>query len=160
MSSQEYDQFETVEYHPQEEEFEASAPPPPPRSRVRQFANRAGCCLIFVLWLGVMAIPIFFVVMLVQKEVVISRSDLPEHEFRIFLLEEPRQRGFGLEQGDIVSGGEEEGLYCVKTHVDYFLWEGEGEDVAYCECFEKLGDTWAQTLLGDENCQPFAFTNP
>jgi hypothetical protein len=74
---------------------------------------------------------------------------------RFFLLQEPDERGFGIENGRIVSGGEEEGQYCIVTSLTYLLWEGEGEDVSYCNCYERQADIWNSTLVGgDENCQP------
>ena len=135
---------------PQENEI----PTLPQRPYWRKLLNRLGCLLLFMVWLVVMAMPCFFVTLVVEKEIIYSRSELPEDEIRLFLLDDPDQRGFGLQIGSIRSGGAEEGEYCVATSVHYLMWKGEEENVSFCNCYVVLGDQWTPTIMGgDANCQ-------
>lgn len=140
-------------------------PPPPPApartqglSRPRKWFRRFGCCLLLIVWFVLMLMPCFFVTLLVEKDIVISRSSVPDHEWRVFILEEPDERGFGFTSGKIVSGGSDEETVCVVTSVDYLLWEGESEPDTYCNCFERVGEGWSTTLAGgDADCNPREF---
>lgn len=132
--------------------------PPPGRSRPRRWFRRLGCCLLLIVWFVLMLMPCFFVTLLVEKDIVISRSSVPDHEFRIFILEEPNERGFGFSSGTIVSGGGDEQTVCVVTSVDYLLWEGEAEPDTHCNCFERAGEGWSTTMAGgDADCHPREF---
>jgi hypothetical protein len=123
--------------------------------------RRFGCGLAIAIWLVVMLLPCLLVTLLVQKEIVIKRGDIPEHEYRLFLLENQDERGFGLSRGSIASGGEGEQNACILTRVNYFLWEGEAENKIYCDCYEKTGDDWSAVLIGgDADCQPVPLATP
>jgi hypothetical protein len=128
------------------------------RNAIKHYLRRSGCCVMVAVWVVLLLMPCFFVTLVVRKEIIISRSDIPEHEYRIFLLENEDERGFGLSRGSIKSGGEDEDAACVITHTDYLLWEGEGEDAVYCSCYEKFGDEWSAVMVGgDAECQPIEF---
>lgn len=135
---------------------------PAPKSHPRRSVlRRLGCLVAIVVWGFLLcALPFGFVTLLVEKEIVIPLSDKPEHEIRLFLLDEPDQRGVGLSRPNLES--QTEGAYCVKTSLHYLIWEGEGENLNYCDCYEKFGDSWGLTFIGDANCQPpaFEFTTP
>ena len=129
------------------------------RSAARKWFRRGGCLVIFIIWLGLMLLPCFFITLLVEKEIIISRSDVPEHEYRFFLLEQPDEQGIGISRARIISGGEDEDAVCVVTSVSYYLWEGEGDNSTYCNCYEKSGDSWSPTLIGgDADCKPVDFS--
>jgi hypothetical protein len=125
----------------------------------KRWLRRSGCLILFLVWLALMAFPCTLVTLLVNRELTYQRSDLPDHHLRLFLLQQPDERGFGLERGSIKSGSEEEGQYCIVTTVNYLLWEGEGKDIHYCNCYEKIGEEWSPTLVGgDEYCQALPTT--
>ena len=124
----------------------------------RRVVNRLGCTLLFMVWLMGMVTPCFMATLLYQGEIVIERSDLPEHEIRLFLLSNADTRGFGLSQGKIKSGGEDEGRYCIVTSIDYLLWEGKSQPTEYCSCYEKSGKEWIPT--SDPSCPPPEIENP
>lgn len=130
------------------------------RQTGRRWLRRGGCFLVVLLWLACMLTPCFFVTLAVRKEIVYSRSDIPDHQYRIFLIEDPDRRGIGVVRGGIKSGGEDEKTACVAISVDYFLWESEGESVDYCNCYEKAGNEWVSTVVGGaSNCQPLPTEN-
>jgi len=111
-----------------------------------------------IVWLLLMLTPCFFVTLLVEKDVVLHLSSVPDHELRVFILEDPDQRGFGFSRGKIVSGGSDEQTVCVVTSVSYLLWRGEGQPDKHCNCFERVGDDWSTTLAGgDKDCNPREF---
>lgn len=118
--------------------------------RFRTWLRRGGCFLLFLAWLALMAFPCTLVTLLVNRELTVTHSDLPDHHTRLFLLQQPDERGFGLERGRIKSGSEEEGQYCIVTSITYLLWEGEGENVGYCNCYEQLGQDWSATVVGGD----------
>jgi hypothetical protein len=123
----------------------------------RKIRYRTACPLMLLIWIPVLICPCFFVTLLVEKEITFKRSDVPEHEYRIFFMDNPDTRGFGLSRGRVESGGVDEESVCIVTSVDYLMWVGESEPVRYCSCYEETGEEWVQTLYGDENCEPMEF---
>lgn len=144
-------------------EHEEAPPPPPPPSlaaRIKRGLRCFGCLFAFTLWLGLMATPCAFITLIVEKELVFERSDIPDHEVRLFMLDDSQwdARGLGLQIGSIKSGGEDEDEVCILVDTDYLIWEGEAEPLDdFCECYERIDDTWSITLLGDANCEPLEF---
>jgi len=139
-------------------EYEAAFRKMRQRKSARRWFNRSSCCVMFAVWVIVMLMPCFFVTLLVNKEIVFSRSDLPEHEYRLFILEETDLRGFGFSRARVESGGADEDNFCMVTSISYLLWEGEGDGLTYCNCYEKAGEDWSPVMVGgDENCEPVDF---
>jgi hypothetical protein len=131
------------------------------RQTAKRILRRLGCGLVIAVWLVVMLLPCLLVTLLVQKELVIKRSDIPEDEYRLFILENQDERGFGLSRGSIVTGGEDTGEVCIITRVNYLLWEGEAENKVYCDCYEKTAGEWSAVLIGgDDECQPVPLATP
>jgi len=85
------------------------------------------------------------VTMAVQGEIRIGRGELGET--RVWLLREGGERGLGFSGTRLVSGSEATGAACVETRVRFVILGGaEGsEPVSYCECLEKIGETWTST---------------
>lgn len=127
------------------------------RKGLRRWLNRGGCLIMFAVWFIFMLMPCFFVTLVTQKEIVVSRSDVPEHEIRVFILEESDSRGFGLSMGRVAEGDVDGESVCIKTDTNYLMWQGEGEAVSYCDCYEKSGDAWLLTQIGDADCKPIEF---
>jgi hypothetical protein len=65
-------------------------------------------------------------------------------ELRIWLIRETANQGLGLSTTRIVAGRESEGEACVRTTARFLMIRSaqEVKDVAFCDCFEKLGETW------------------
>ena len=136
------------------------SPPSPQPTGVRLFfhriTRRAGCFALFVLWLFFMLLPCTFVTLLVNRELTYDYSDLPEHQLRLFLMDNKDERGFGLSRPSIEAGGEDEDFYCMATKVDYLLWEGSVPDIRYCDCYEKNDGEWSLATMSeaDGSCRP------
>ena len=103
-------------------------------------------CLVSI-GIGLLAVGVFYllVTMAVQGEVRIGRGELGET--RVWLLREGGERGVGLSSTRVVSGSAAAGKACVETRVRFLVLAGaEGSGpVNYCECLEKVGETWAPT---------------
>lgn len=85
------------------------------------------------------------VTMAVQGEIRIGRGELGET--RVWLLREGGERGLGFSGTRLVSGSEATGAACVETRVRFLILGGAEEPapVSYCECLEKVGETWTST---------------
>jgi hypothetical protein len=71
-----------------------------------------------------------------------SKGDLGD--LRMWLIREPANQGLAFSTTRIVEGSESSGEVCIRTTARFLMVRSaqEIEDVAYCECFEKLGETW------------------
>src|SRR5574341_195297 len=118
-------------------------PVTPTNSALKRTLRRMGCLLLFCVWLAMMTLPCFFITLLMQKEIILSRSDLPEHYFRLFLIDSVDNGGVGITRGDITDGSATEGKYCIKTSVTYLMWQGSAAPLAYCSCYEQIEGTWS-----------------
>lgn len=124
----------------------------------RWWLNRIGCGGLILFWLFLMTLPFFFITLLVNKELTLNLSDVPSHEIRLFTLENRNEQGLGLSWARVYSGSPQEDQVCIRTTTRYLLWEGEGENISYCQCYERSSHAdWLPTLIGDENCQPITF---
>lgn len=90
--------------------------------------------LIAVAWLGVMSLPALAVILAVQGQ--IQLGDDARHHLRLFALQEPEVRGIGIEWTRPLRRQPN----CSRTTVSYLLWQGEGENVAFCQCYDPLTD--------------------
>jgi hypothetical protein len=104
----------------------------PPMSPLR----RLGCAVALIFWFALLMLPCFFFALLRDGEIVLSQGDIPGQELRVWLLSESDERGFGLSR-PVVIQGDDFSRVCVETHVDYYLWAGEGEPTSYCECYVR-----------------------
>ena len=56
------------------------------------------------------------------------------NHLRLFLIQELEAEGVGVEWTR-PTGGQPA---CSQSTVRYFLWEGDGENVSYCTCYDPL----------------------
>ncbi|MCB0006911.1 MAG: hypothetical protein KDE04_10670 [Anaerolineales bacterium] len=84
--------------------------------------------LIVLVWLLVMAFPIFAVVLASRGE--IQLGDDPANNSRVFLIQEADAEGIGIQT--IRETGDD--LVCSETSVTYLMWKGEGENSRFCSC--------------------------
>lgn len=88
--------------------------------------------LITVAWLCVMSFPALAVILAVRGQLQVG--DEMGHHLRIFALQEPDVQGIGVEWTRPMRRQPA----CSQTTVRYLLWQGEGEDVAFCQCYDPL----------------------
>jgi hypothetical protein len=116
--------------------------------------RRAGCTLAVVLWFMVLLTPCFCIVLATQGEIAVRLGDIPGQSFRVWLVNESRQRGLGIARPAIVAG-ESDGQRCLQTDVNFVLWTGTAEGSTYCECYtqsDDLGD-WELISTQQSTCQ-------
>jgi hypothetical protein len=120
-----------------------------PESRNVKVSPALGC--LSVILVGVAAAALLLVVLSIalRGEARFSKGDLGE--LRIWLIRETANQGLGLSTTRIVEGRESSGKACVRTTARFLMVRSaqEVEDVQFCECYEKQGETW----VGGGECQ-------
>lgn len=93
--------------------------------------------LVLFVWLAILLLPAFAFILARNQQIQIGDSGAAH--WRLFLLQEARTEGLGLERARNVTPPPDapETVRCLRTTVSYWLWTGEGENVAYCQCFEQ-----------------------
>jgi hypothetical protein len=114
--------------------------------RRRGCLGRLGCGALLVIWLFFVMLPTFLLILAIQGELGLWHGgDIPEPEAHpmilVRLLMDIDNQGFSVTTSSIV--GQTETNACVQTHVRFLLWEGEGEDVSYCDCYERASENTA-----------------
>ena len=101
--------------------------------------------LIIIVWLIIMSFPVFALVLASNQQIELG-SD-PNRHLRIFLVQEEEANGVGIEWARNARSANT----CTKTSVNYVMWEGEGESVTYCQCYDPLtGDLLPQEFSSCE----------
>jgi hypothetical protein len=105
------------------------------------------------LWFAFLMLPCFFLIMLTQGQIVIRTGDLPEQSIRLWLVNEARQRGFGIAVPSTHAGVD--GQSCLQTQVNFISWVGSGEPATYCECYsrEAEGGEWSLQSTASAACE-------
>jgi hypothetical protein len=80
-----------------------------------------------LLWLLIMSLPLVAFLLAARGQILIG--DQSAGHVRLFLLNDADEQGLGVEW---VRSASEPG--CWRGRVTYFLWEGEGQNAAFCQC--------------------------
>jgi hypothetical protein len=118
-----------------------------PREQERNlpFPPTIGCLLS--IGIGLLGVGVFYllVTIAVQGEIRVRRGEFGET--RVWLIREAGEQGLGFSRARVVSGNEAAGAVCVETRVSFLMLRAaEGsQPVSYCECLEKIGETWTST---------------
>lgn len=135
-------------------EFDAEEPestPPASTAKRRRPLRRFGCFLVLVLWCIILLSPCFLVVLATQQEILIQTGELPGQSLRIWLVNEPRQRGIGISRPSIYA--EAENIICLQVDVNFLLWMGSEKPNTYCDCFSDPGNkNWELVSSNPEIC--------
>lgn len=124
-----------------------------------RFIRRAGCFIALVIWFAILLLPCGFFILATQQQITISQGDLPDQYIRVWLIMEADQRGLGISStsthpNDNLTGNE--GV-CLQTTVSYFLWQGQGQNSAYCDCYRNSGTAeqpiWTLTNTSANACR-------
>jgi hypothetical protein len=101
---------------------------------MKQWLRRLGYLIIVIIWLLVMAFPIFAFTLAGRGE--LTFGDTTGSHVRLFLLREPDAEGVGVEW----TRPYRPQPTCTRTSITYIMWEGRSENTSYCQCFnEKSG---------------------
>jgi hypothetical protein len=95
---------------------------------VNRWPRRLLYLLAVLIWLAVMSLPILAFLLATRGQIV--AGDQSGSHLRLFLLQEPDEQGIGVEWVRPASAG----TGCSRGTVRYFMWEGEGQDTAFCQC--------------------------
>lgn len=120
--------------------------------------RRIGCAGLLVIWFAILLLPCILIVLATRQEIVIWQGDLPGQHIRIWLIMDEDTRGLGISttaahrvEGDTLGDDN----MCLQTNVSYWLWQGKGEPVSFCDCFTRSGQSEAWNLAETYNgaCQ-------
>lgn len=122
----------------------------------RSLLRRIGCGVALIIWFAVLLLPTFFFILAVEGDITLRhRGDVPDkHQhplLQVNLLMDADTRGLQLTNSSVDRG--EDGL-CIDTSVRYFLWQGEGENVRFCDCYIRndADDSWNFDSTSPEAC--------
>ncbi|HLY28923.1 MAG TPA: hypothetical protein VKQ72_21430 [Aggregatilineales bacterium] len=122
------------------------------RIRIPKALKRLGCGLLLVAWFALLMLPCVAIVLVTDGEIVLTHSDVPNDEFRVWLIQQPHERGIALSNSRRVSGTD--GSTCTIVDGSFLMWEGQqAESPHYCSCYKQQGGAWNSTAEGDEACQ-------
>lgn len=117
----------------------------------RKWLKRLGCAVLLIPWLLCLSAPCLIIALVVQQEVVITYSDLPNDALRIWTIEEPASRGIAVANSYRVEAPN--GATCVITDVRFFLWQGSALPSHQCACYTRQATTWQPLSTGAEACK-------
>jgi hypothetical protein len=120
--------------------------------KIRRYLRRLGCGIALVLWFTFLLTPCVMVVLATQHEIILTHSDIPQDDFRIWLIQSIGQRGIGVANSRRVSAAD--GNVCTIIDGFFVLWEGKpASSTHYCSCYQKQDYEWVSTAEGAEACQ-------
>jgi hypothetical protein len=99
---------------------------------MKQWLRRLGYLIIVIIWLLVMAFPIFAFTLAGRGE--LTFGDATGSHVRLFLLREPDVEGVGVEW----TRPYRPQPTCTRTNITYIMWEGRNENTSYCQCFDEI----------------------
>jgi hypothetical protein len=115
--------------------------------RRRAYAGRFGCALIVLGWSLCLLIPGLLMYLAVQGEIALWHGgDVPAREdhprFQVKLLMEAETRGISVTTSIPLTLPAN--VTCMQTDVRFVLWEGSGDNVSYCDCYQgdTSGEVW------------------
>lgn len=140
--------------HPEQPLVQADKPASPLRRPLRWVLFP----VLFVVWLVFILSPCFVIVLAVQREIVITYSDVPADELRIWTISEARLRGVAISNTRRVSSvapvpdADGSTATCTITDTRFLLWQGSADDGHQCSCYVKRGETWQSVAEGAAAC--------
>lgn len=122
---------------------DATTPPPP--TGMNKPMTRRGCVLGVLAWAVLMALPICALVAAVRGEVGWQRGPFTDDRVWIVRSDEgargERPSGLAYASTRITTGrAGQDSPVCVTTRVYFWMWQGENESIAYCECYTPTGE--------------------
>lgn len=123
----------------------------------RRRLRRWGCLLLLIPWFLFVLSPCLVLTLAVQKEIILTHSDLPNHLFRVWLLQEINAQGLGITTSRRIEVSSPEPLACTILDVRFLLWGGNAQKAGavpshQCACYARFGDQWELRLSGVEAC--------
>ena len=119
--------------------------------KLKRRLRRLGCGALLVLWFLLLLTPCLAVVLLTQREIVLTHSDVPNDDFRVWLIQEAGQRGIAISNSRRVTVPND--AVCTLIDVRFLLWQGKGDPNHYCSCYARQADSWSSIAEGAEACK-------
>ncbi len=120
--------------------------------KIRRVLRRIGCGILIVLWFMLLTLPCLAVVLATQHEIVLAHSDIPDDNFRIWLIQDARQRGIAISNSRRVDGPN--GAICTVTDGKFLMWQGQPADPPhFCSCYTHQDNTWSSVAEGEDACK-------
>ncbi|MFQ5942006.1 MAG: hypothetical protein ACE5JF_00465 [Anaerolineales bacterium] len=106
-----------------------------------------GCSSTIIFAVVAASVLLIILSIALRGEARFSKGDLGE--LRLWLIRESANQGLGVSTTRIMGGSEVSGEVCIRTTARFLMIrsEQEIEDVVYCECYVKQGETWVS--VGD-----------
>src|SRR5258708_747333 len=96
------------------------------RLKIRRLLRRLGCGVLLVLWFALLTLPCFAIALVFQKEIILTHSDIPNDEFRIWLIQDIRNRGVAVTNSRRVDAPN--GVVCTVINGGFFLLQGTSSE--------------------------------
>jgi hypothetical protein len=113
--------------------------------------QRVGCGSLVVIWFILLLTPCLFVVLATQREIVLTHSDIPNDDFRVWLIQERGHHGIALSNSRRVSAAND--AACILIDVRFIMWQGTGDPNHYCSCYTRQNNRWVSIAEGPEACK-------
>jgi hypothetical protein len=113
---------------------------------MNKWLRRLVYLVIFLAWLVLVSLPFFAFNLAARQQLQLGSSE--GSHLRIFVLQEPSAEGIGVEWARPASVR----ASCMQTDLRYFMWEGEPDNVAFCQCFDTA--TGAAQSATPNACAP------
>lgn len=98
---------------------------------MKRWLRRLGYLIVVIIWLVVMAFPIFAFTLAGRGEMMFGEA--AGSHVRLFLLREPDAEGIGVEW----TRPYRPQPACTRTSVIYVMWQGRSQNTSYCQCFDE-----------------------
>ena len=113
--------------------------------------RRVGCGILVAVWFLLLLTPCLFVFLVTNQEIVLTHSDVPNDNFRIWLIQEANQRGVAVSNARRVTAANN--AVCTLTDVRFIMWQGKGDPNHYCSCYVQQDSAWTSIAEGTEACK-------
>lgn len=114
------------------------------RLRQNKLVSRVGLGVALILWGLFISMPCAVIALAVQREIIVTWSDVPEDNLRLWLIQDRAARGVGLSTARRVEV--ESGALCVITDTRFFLWQGRADNAHQCSCYQRDGEQRWQSM--------------
>jgi hypothetical protein len=89
-----------------------------------------------------------------QREIVLPHSDVPYDDFRVWLIQDARQRGIALSNSRRVDVPDHpDKAVCTIIDVRFVMWQGKGDPNHYCSCYSRQSNRWSSIAEGVQACK-------
>src|SRR5215204_715121 len=107
---------------------------PAPRKSI---LRRPGCLIGLAIWAVLICSPCIILYFVTTGEITVTLGDAPGQQLRVWLINEPRERGLGISSPMVFGGSSDATVMCVQTDVRYLLWMGSADPNIYCDCYQR-----------------------